>query len=180
MFYWALVGLMFSSITSSFLLGGYFFFFNKDYFFLMIGILLLFLGVIIYLESENLKYSSMRRRFKSNDEGSSFPKESKLIASMLLLDELSGKTGFKRKHLWNYKDKEIVVVISFKKYVIYYESNILYKKSFSKTNVFKSGPWVNEFIEYVKSLNVDKITTSPKPKPKHEPKVEKIYEEINF
>ena len=174
MFYWALFGLMLSSIISSFLLGGYFLFFNKDYFFLIIGILLLFLGVLIFLESENMKYSSLRKKFKESD--GAFPKENKLISSILLLDELGGKIGFKRRYKWQYKDREVFIVIAYKTYSIYYDSEVLYKKTFSKTVVFKSGPWVNEFNEYVKSLNTEKKI----PLAKDLTKEQKIYEEISF
>lgn len=175
MFYWALFGLMLSSIISSLVLGGYFLFFNKDYFFLVIGILLLFLGILIFLESENLKYSSLRKKFKESD--GAFPKENKLISSIILLDELGGKLGFKRKYKWKYKDREVCIVIAFKTYSIYYDSEVLYKKTFSKTLVFKSGPWVNEFNEYVKSLNhTDKKIAVAKDAVKEQ----KIYEEISF
>jgi len=51
------------------------------------------------------------------------------------------------------------------------------KKTFSKTLVFKSGPWVNEFNEYVKSLN---HTDKKLPVAKDTVKEEKIYEEISF
>ena len=65
---------------------------------MVIGILLLFLGILIFLESENLKYSALRKKFKESD--GAFPKENKLISSIILLDELGGKLGFKRKYKW--------------------------------------------------------------------------------
>jgi hypothetical protein len=132
------------------------------------------LGVLIFLESENLKYSSLRKKFKESD--GAFPKENKLISSILLLDELGGKIGFKRRYKWQYKDREVFIVIAYKTYSIYYDSEVLYKKTFSKTVVFKSGPWVNEFNEYVKSLNTEKKI----PLAKDLTKEQKIYEEISF